>query len=232
MNKSNNISKNVYIAGSKTTSDWVEFREELKCITNEKKQIATFWNRAFDEFLMKRLDTRYIGPIQKIIGDPANVDSPSGLGEGFTIITIQCALIEFLASLRIGKNYIHKTNDSDIGKFEYTSSASLFIDFLSSKEPFKNCITSRTKGSKIYSNIRCALMHEARTTNLWRIHKSTSKSDQSDSEFFADFDKKIIYRDNLQRCIVTYLEKYKSELPKEVELQNAFIRKFNHLCDL
>lgn len=64
----------------------------------EKTPTGDDWAYAFEVCLKARIQSRYLAPIIELQNGPYQ-------GEGFTILTIQCALIEFLAALRRGWNY-------------------------------------------------------------------------------------------------------------------------------
>ncbi|GGJ49533.1 hypothetical protein [Sphingopyxis bauzanensis] len=139
-------------------------------------------------------------------------------GEGFTIVSIQCALIEFLAAIRAGKNYRHRNPQ---GPYEYSASRDLFVKFLFQTAPFSNFFSEADAG-EYYSNVRCALLHEARTKDGWIIWVNGSVP--------VDCQKKVIYRDKFQSVIESYVEDYGLNLTKEASLQEAFLRKFNDLA--
>jgi len=88
---------NVYIAGSKTAADWTAFRKTLV----PGKDRAS-WQNAYGGFLHKRLSLRYLEPIKVLR------DSGTFQGEGFSIVAIQCTLIEFLESTVQGLSYRYR----------------------------------------------------------------------------------------------------------------------------
>ena len=195
------------IAPGKTKTDWVNFARQLvpSCDT-------ALWAEAFDSFLLARLRSRYLKPIAMIR------DKGEWEGEGFTIASIQCALIEFLAAMRAGKNYRHKNPQ---GPYEYSGSRDLFVKFLFETAPFSKLFSENDAG-EYYSNVRCALLHEARTKDGWIIWVSGSVP--------VDCQKKIVYRDSFQSLIESYITAYGLDLTRDVSLQEAFVRKFNHLA--
>jgi len=84
----------VHIAGSRTTVDWQAFRAKLK----PGGEVA-LWKKAFDDYFYERLSLRYLEPI-KVLQDNGTYQ-----GEGFSIVAIQCTLIEFLESTVQGISY-------------------------------------------------------------------------------------------------------------------------------
>lgn len=87
----------IFIAPGKTADDWRYFAPRL-IIGDDTSP----WAEAFEVFLLKRLESRYLSPIKRL-----QKEGP-GEGEGFTIVSIQCALIEFLAACYEGRIYRHK----------------------------------------------------------------------------------------------------------------------------
>ena len=90
-------------------------------------------------------------------------------GEGFSIVALQCSLIEFLASTLEGKSYKYcpsKAVKCDV--HEYCNSKALYIRFLRSEHPFSQYFNEAT-ARDFYENVRCPLLHEARTKGRWRI---------------------------------------------------------------
>lgn len=120
---------------------------------------ADIWAEAFDKFLLSRLRSRYLKPIATVR------DNGEWEGEGFTIVSIQCALIEFLAVTRAGKNYRHRNPQPP---HEYQNSDELFVNFLFQTAPFDKQF-SKGQAEDFYTNARCALLHEAMTKNGWVV---------------------------------------------------------------
>ena len=201
------------IAGTLKAKDWEARKAELLARGNE-----TLWAKTFEEFLMTRLALRYLDPIKLL------QENGTFRGEGFTIVSVQCALIEFLAALKVGKSYKFLKKGETLGQHEYTSSNALFCDFLFREEPFKEWFSDISASRDFYQNVRCALLHEARTKNGWKIWASGSIA--------VDANKKIVRRDALQTAINVYLAAYGSLLTRDQNVQAAFIRKFDHLSDI
>lgn len=83
-----------YIAGSKTTDDWRRFSSSL--VPGGDRAV---WQIAFDEYFHARLSLRYLDPIRIL------QENGTFQGEGFSIVAIQCTLIEFLESTIRGLSY-------------------------------------------------------------------------------------------------------------------------------
>lgn len=107
---------------------------------------------------------------------------------------------------------------------EYSSSSDIFVSFLVNRTPFKNDFSNGNSARDFYEGVRCGLLHEARTKNGWTIW---AKSGDGKT---ADANQKIMYRNNFQAGLLTFVEWYKSTLLTDKALQEAFIRKFDSLC--
>lgn len=199
-----------HIAGKLTGDDWRKFKEKL--VVGGDHEI---WASAFEDFFRQRLKLRYLDPIE-LLGAPGGWQ-----GEGFSVVSIQCALIEFLAATRSGKNYRFLRKGDVLGPHDYSSSSALFQDFLSGVAPFSTAFDADS-AKDFYQSIRCALLHEARTRNGWRIWVSGPKP--------IDPARKIVYRDALQAAILTFVDDYGRALLTSPLLQEAFIRKFDDLA--
>jgi len=58
--------------------------------------------------------------------------------------------------------------DPPLGKYEYSDSGNMFVQFLSNRKPFSN-VFDKKLGREFYANVRCGLLHEARTKDGWTI---------------------------------------------------------------
>nr|WP_319515529.1 hypothetical protein [uncultured Cohaesibacter sp.] len=172
------------IAGGLTTDDWSATKGHLL----EGAATDADWQKAVNDFFIERIKKRYLNPINvlQVIGD--------GDGEGFAIVTIQCALIEFLAALR--KGLIYEQQKPKKEDHQYNTSKQLFINFLYDSPPFKENFTEK-QAEDFYSSIRCGLLHEAQSKNGWRIRTLTACSTQEHGADVGPIDQgsKILYRD-------------------------------------
>lgn len=205
------------IADQLTVADWKAMKSKLVPGKSDN------WKYAFNLFFMKRIKTRYFEPIRLL------QDHGENKGEGFSIVALQCSLIEFLASTRTGKNYKHgATEEERRNQNKYSSSQLVFTKFLRDYLPFKD-YSSNLAGC-FYTHVRCALLHEARTKGNWKI-----LADAPDNKKIVDViektGEKTLYRNNLQKAFKEYIDNYGKELVECKELQKAFIRKFDYLCE-
>ncbi len=205
------------IAGSKTIGDWNQTKAQLV-----PGAYPELWHQAFEDFFRGRIRERYLKPI--------GVLQKMGRfqGEGFSIVAIQCTLIEFLESTVRGVNLRDLGKGEKPGKYEYSErgAKALFLDFLIKRSPFSQEFTPALAGD-FYKGVRCGLLHEARTKNDWLIRARSKAGCIVD----VDGEKKLVFRDNFQEGLGKFVERYKADLLQNVEYQEAFIRKFNGLCE-
>jgi hypothetical protein len=210
----NKTSGDTYIAGSLTTDDWLKFGASLT-----PDAAPDLWKKAFEDYFHTRLTLRYLNPI-KILQDNGSYQ-----GEGFSIAAIQCSIVEFLESTVQGTRYrFVRKGDPPLGKYEYSSSSDIFISFLLKRMPFKNDFKTEQTARDFYEGVRCGLLREARTKSGWTIWAKDT------GDRTADTVHKIMYRDNFQTGLSTFVDWYKGALLTDSALQEAFVRKFNSLC--
>lgn len=200
-----------FIAGWKTSVDWQVLRTRLL------SGAAGAWHEAFTAFFETRLNLRYLHPI-KVLQDNGTFQ-----GEGFSILAIQCSLIEFLESTAQGTNYRFLRRGETLAPYEYRSSQDVFVAFLRDRTPF-SATFNETSAQDFYVSVRCGLLHEARTKNGWRIWAKGPVG------VVANVATRVAYRDNFQDALLKYIKGYGEKLPHEPALQQAFIRKFDNLC--
>jgi hypothetical protein len=204
----------VYIAGFKTADDWRSFRARLVPGSDPPS-----WEKAFADYFYPRLSLRYLDPIRVL------QENGTFQGEGFSIVAIQCTLIEFLESTVQGRSYrCRRSGKQGIGLHEYSNSSDLFVRFLSARKPFDQSF-DRQLAREFYENVRCGLLHEARTKGGWTIW---AKSPFGSLVSAAN---KTVYRDNFHAGLLELINWYKQALVSDVPLQEAFIRKFDSLCE-
>jgi len=200
----------MYISSSRTADEWTTFRKTLEAGAGTDQ-----WQVAIVEYFHDRLETRYLLPIRAIQSCGRQV------GEGFSMMTIQCALLEFLESTVQGKSYRF---DAPAGSNrEYSSSSAMFKSFLTRREPFRNLFTESV-AEDFYRNVRCGLLHEAQTKRGWTIAAHCR------AQAIIDADSKIVYRDNFFNALQLFITRYEQELLVNPNLQEAFIAKFDGLA--
>jgi len=214
---------------------WINLRSTL----NNSYDYNENWSKAIKLF-ETRLDRKFFKPLKTII------DKNILEGEGFTIVTIHCALIEALASFRTGQifNY-NKIKTSP--NYEYKESKKMFINFLHTSTIFKDnfyLIGNRGQvikdtpfnASDFYLNVRCGLMHEARTKGSWHIN-ATKKDPKTEKVFIETADNKVkvfrtILHFKLQDCIKEYSKDLRTQTDNGLTLRRFFGRKLDHLFNI
>jgi hypothetical protein len=202
------------IAGQKTPADWRRCRTALEAGAD-----ATAWTKAFNEYFIARLNNRYRDPVKVI------QEYGAYKGEGFAILTIQCSLIEYLESTIQGTKYRYARRGQELGQWEYSGSREIYVKFLSARPPF-NSYFDETLAIDFYVNVRCGLLHEARTKGGWVVHAC----DRKDPNTIVDRAQKTVYRDGFQNGLNSFVDWYYKELIADAAMQEAFIRKFDDLC--
>jgi hypothetical protein len=203
---------NTHIAGWKTVADWQTTKETLVVGGDQAP-----WVSACKDYFEERLRLRYLNPIRLLQQDGAFQ------GEGFSILAIQCTLIEFLESTVRGLTYRYLRNGEKLGPYEYSVSRVLFTHFLCNRTPFDATFTEPL-AADFYSSIRCGLLHEAQTKNGWRVWATGPPG------VIVNEPNKKVYRNNFQDALDKFVAWYVAELPVDRSLQEAFLRKFDSLC--
>jgi hypothetical protein len=176
------------------------------------------WRRAFKGYFLKRLRLRYLNPIRIL------EEHGKSQGEGFSILAIQCSLIEFIESTAQGLTYHYVRRGEVLSPYEYSDSRDLFKQFLCSRDPFKGQFNPALADA-FYVSIRCGLLHEARTKNGWRVWAEGPRGT------IVDGVKLVVYRNNFQAALEEFVVWYGEALLSDADLQRAFIRKFDSLCE-
>lgn len=218
----------------------VAFWTAKRQVVRNSYDFSDHWNEVIEKF-KARIDDFYFAPIDKV-KDPNKLK-----GEGFTILTIQCALIEMFAAFKYGK--IHKFNKNGTDpNFTYKRADDCFIPFLHSEPIFENHFYQYVNANKIddqpfsatefYNKVRCGLMHEARTKGEWVINaKRTYQGDETIYITRDAINNKIsIDRTILNKHLRKYSQDYLNSLSQDNQngntLRRLFARKLDHLYDI
>lgn len=205
------LADDVRIAGKLTVKDWRDRKTEL-----QSNGTTQDWKSAYSDFYMGRLSSRYFGPIKSI------ETNRSDEGEGFAIVAIYCTLIEFLEATYQGRKYVYRAAETD--KI-YSQSGSVFKRFLRDRPPFAALFANDDETADFYDSVRNGLLHEARTRNGWLIRVDSSATEPILPS------RKTIFRNRLRSAFQTYFEWYQGELSTKSKVQEAFIDKFDSLCE-
>jgi hypothetical protein len=212
------INNDILISPNYPVRKWEIDRIQLINDIHKNANSRSLWEKAYNIFY-QRIESRFISPIKWILQKREN------RGEGFSIVALQCILIEFLESFYQGLVYTTSENPKP---FEYNKSKKLFRDFLLSHEPFSRYF-DRPLADGFYDNIRCGLLHEAKTKE-----NSLIKTSQNERIIGIMDDNRnlIVYRDQFYNGIIEYLSAYKHELMDNHNLKINFIRKFDDIADI
>lgn len=215
------IHDDTFISAFIDVAEWKSARESLISGIFFGKSERADWEAAF-ELLHTRIKTRFLNPIDWILEKGLDV------GEGFSVVALQCILIEFLEAFYQGK--IFTTSESP-RNFEYNSSRQLFCDFLMKHEPFSDHFASKANANGFFDNIRYGLLHEAATKETSRINNAPA---HNMIVFFESNDPSNmrIYRENFYQALLEFIKSYKCELMSTRELQINFIRKIDDICGI
>lgn len=224
--------------------------EEIRRLIRQTPETDDNWRKAF-ALLNKRMTDRYFTPISIII------EIGEKIGEGFSIVSLQCSLIETFAAFREGKIHSYSCDDYFINRFmrrhelnnlkekyKYGNSEQLFKDFLSSQFIFKDIFWKLgvddgknypdiVFATDFYENVRCALLHDCMTKNNWVIN-TIPKGKNSKTKSFIErkSSKRYIYRNLFQDVLKKYFEDYLVELENDLNLRMSFARKMDYIYDI
>jgi len=215
---------------------WIRKRQVVK----NSYEFNEHWTEIIKRF-EARIEDFYFSPIDKV-KDPNKLK-----GEGFTILTIQCALIEMFAAFKYGK--IHKSNKSRTDpNYTYKRADDCFIPFLHSEPIFENHFFKFENGNKLedqpfsatefYNKVRCGLMHEARTKGEWVINAKKSYHQPETVYIIRDTETNRISIDRtvLNKQLKKYFGDYLFSLSQSTtdgsRLRRLFARKLDHLYDI
>lgn len=213
---------------------WMNIRSSLNGQYELNANTLDNWNEAVEIF-SERLQKFYITPINEL--------KIKYEGQGFVIVTAQCALIETFAAFKEGKIY----SDRDEDEIYYKKSRKLFVDFLESETFFQGNFGSgnRPRAKTFYSDVRCGLLHETKTRLDWIIKADVGeyvkgfpqRKDITRETFIIQLSgKNVIFRNQLQKALEDYFDQYKKDLKKSgveyEKLRRLFARKLDHLFDI
>ena len=172
--------------------------EEYKQLSLENNQ-SNNWDRAVEIF-KTRIASRYLEPVDLLIKKD-NDRSPIDRKYGFTILAIDCLLIETLQSFREG------LTDTK-GK-----SKDMFINFLTQRESFRDDF-KKDDAERFYCDISCGILHQGEImldSILWSVWSVKGK-DFNDTPYFN--------RTKIHEFIKREVDLYCEELRNNNKLNN------------
>lgn len=169
------------------------------------------WETAIEIF-KSRISSRYLEPVDLLIKDDEN-RSPIERRYGFSILAIDCLLIETLESYREG------LTDTK-GKSER-----MFVNFLTQRRGFKEHFSEKD-AKKFYEDIRCGILHQAEIMGdalLWSV--GMVKGKKSDGTPY-------INRTKIHELIKKELDLYCDELRNKdnVDIRKKFRKKMGFIA--
>jgi hypothetical protein len=169
------------------------------------------WQRAV-QALRDRLWKRYVEPVDALIhNEPIN---PNERTVGFTVLAIDCLLVEAYACFRLGI-----LDSSGQSRRIYTS--------LLSQRPRFSVYFDANRAARFYEAFRCGILHQAETPNdclIWSIGPLWDERD----------DATYVNRTAFHAELKAELEEYFAELRAGPagELRTMFRRKMDHIARL
>lgn len=190
----------IFISVKYKKSDYIDLN--LRVISNEDD-----WNKAINIF-KDRIEGRYLNVIDKMIIDN------SLIVDGFSIMAINCLLIETLLQFKNGWDETRRGNANEYSKFL--------------NEEFPNIFPTRKIAKKFYSDIRCGILHSAQTKNYSQLTVNESYV----VKYLEDKDSISVDIIGIYEIIRNYFSSYIEKLnnPINEDERHMFIRKMNYIC--
>lgn len=168
------------------------------------------WDEAVDIF-DKRIRARYLEPVEVLI----ELDAKRAVHLrvfGFTILAIDCLLVETLQAFRLG---LKDTRDR---------SGDMFRRFLTERPRFREHFDKKS-ARRFYEDVRCGILHQAEVRRGWRVWSVGRLLAPTDGGF-------TINRTKFHECLVGEFEDYKAEVRSagSPELRQHLRKKMDHIC--
>jgi len=165
------------------------------------------------KFIHHRLNGRYIQPL---------LHFQDGYASGFLMMAASCLLIEAIQSFYQGLDTTNGCSTESFKSF-FKREKEFFPKF---EECFPKYADNRAKKENFYSNIRCAILHQAETTGGYRIVRDKSPLfDKNEKTINAD---KFV--EALEKCLDKYFKDLRSSSIDSLHWKNA-IKKITFICD-
>jgi hypothetical protein len=175
--------------------------------------VSADWAKAVS-ILEARLHDRYIQPVDFLIASEENKPY-SERRYGFTVLAIDCLLVETLAA------FIEGLEDTE------GESKRIFRTFLRTQNQFKADFTTDDIANKFYKQFRCGILHQAETggsSKVWSVGPM----------LWINGDAITVNRNKFHDCLKREFEAYLAELrdPKNVTPRNNFRKKMDFISRL
>ena len=216
---------NTRIAKNRTVDDWKILRKKLKNNDNLS------WDEAYI-FFHDRISSRFLEPIEKIQRIGKNK------GEGFSIALISVVLLEFVAAFELGLIYNYFQDKNNKLPNEYKHSKDLIQDFILNSDIFKTQFASnKSLIERFYKDVRCGLVHQARTLdNTSIVYNNSGKNTKHENFYFKSETEEeyILNRDLFLKKILEHIDYYRQKilLNQDELARRLFIMKMDEIADL
>ena len=169
------------------------------------------WEKAIEIFEL-RIKSRYLEPVDLLVSEDQK-RKPTERRYGFTILAIDCLLMETLQAFKEG---LEDTN----GKSKRT-----FKNYLLNSPNFSKYFRNDKEAGSFYKDFRCGILHQAEAMGSWRVW-SVGRLKGHTGEF------PYINRSEIHKCIKDDIEQYINGLKnkKNIELRKKFIKKMNFIA--
>jgi hypothetical protein len=181
---------------------------------NLEKYESPDWPKAVEIF-ETRIRRRFLDPVDVLIAH--EVDKQRGTF-GFSIMAIDCLVIETLQGFREGKpDHNGKSKD-------------LFVGFLKSRwaGDFGGKLDDKCKATMFYERCRCSLHHSGQTDGELRLQRSGPMIQ------FESGDRIVVNRTAFHEAVKCEFNRYLGELldGSDSELRENFCRKMSAICGI
>lgn len=169
------------------------------------------WDKAIKIF-EERINSRYIEPVDLLIEND-NDRTPVNRRYGFSIMAIDCLLVETLQSFREGK-----INTKGVSK-------QVFVNFLTQSNEFRNHFDVK-EAEQFYDDFRCGILHQAEimgNTLLWSIGMLKGKNGDG-----VSYINRTLFHESLKNEIATYADELRNI--ENQKLREKFIVKMNYIA--
>lgn len=170
------------------------------------------WTRAVTIFC-QRILTRYVEPADLLVENDSK-RRPAERRYGFSILALDCLLIETLQSFRDGLT-------DTIGK-----SKKMFRRFLSGRKSFREHFTE-DEAVNFFYDFRCGILHQAEVMGPWLLWSVGSiKGKRSDGTPY------LINKAKMHECLKKEIECYCGELKDaaNADLRKNFRKKMDYIA--
>jgi hypothetical protein len=219
MEKSNKDTINSY------RQSWIEKRLLIKNLYSFNER----WSFIINEIFRSRIQNYYFSPIKKII------KTRNWKWEWFSIVWLECILIETLWAFEEWLIFNHK-KWRKWPSYEYKTSEEIFTKYLTKYFP---TTFDDPKSILFFQEVRCWILHEWRTKDIWKIHTSywdIANEEIDDTIISWSDSENLIYRNNLffsiKRNFDLYILKLLDNNPQWEELRKNLWRKLDHMFEI